>query len=124
MLVDWFLDPALVFSGGPVVSTEPLLINTPGALALRPEATTSIPDLFLASDCVRCDVDLATMEGDHEAARAAANASHDASGGSEPHAPTGKRVEGPVFTGEKQHDYAHERHGSRTVTAPGPKGRP
>src|SRR3546814_19661193 len=66
MLVDWFLDPALVFSGGPVVSTEPLLINTPGALALRPEATTSIPNLFPASDYVRCDVDLATMEGANE----------------------------------------------------------
>src|SRR3546814_1654828 len=86
MLVDWFLDPALVFSGGPVVSTEPLLINTPGALAQRPEATTSIPNLFLASDYVRCAVDLATMEGANEAARAAANAILDASGSSEPHA--------------------------------------
>src|SRR3546814_3922113 len=76
MLVDWFLDPALVFSGGPVVSTEPLLINTPGALAQRPEATTSIPNLFLASDYVRCDVDLATMEGANEAARAARSEEH------------------------------------------------
>src|SRR3546814_8557562 len=96
MLVDWFLDPALVFSGGPVVSTEPLLINTPGALALRPEATTSIPNLFLASDYVRCDVDLATMEGATEAARAAENAILAVSGSSETPATLGK-------TGSEQH---------------------
>ena len=75
MLIDWVLDPAVVFrAGGRAVSTEPLLINTVGSLARRPSATTSISNLFLAADYVRCDIDLATMEGANEAGRQAANA--------------------------------------------------
>ena len=41
--------------------------------ALRPEAITGIPNLFLASDYVRTYTDLATMEGANEAARRAVN---------------------------------------------------
>src|SRR3546814_15745598 len=63
MLVDWFLDPALVFSGGPVVSTEPLLINPPGPLAQRPEATTYIPHRSLASDHSPCALALPHLPG-------------------------------------------------------------
>ena len=40
---------------------------------MRPEATTAIPNLFLASDYVRTYTDLATMEGANEAARRAVN---------------------------------------------------
>ena len=61
-------------------STEPLLINTAGRARQPPNATTSIPNLFLAADYVRCDVDLATMEGANEAGRQAANAILDAAG--------------------------------------------
>src|SRR3546814_17049660 len=90
MLVDWFLDPALVFSGGPVVSTEPLLINTPGALALRHEATTSIPKLFLARAYLRCDGDPATMEDANGSARDAAKQPPTAPAPRGPPAPLGK----------------------------------
>ena len=111
MLIDWFLDPALVFGSGPVASTEPLLINTPGALAIRPEATTSIPNLFLAADYVRCDVDLATMEGANEAARAAANAILDATGSNEPRATLGTLWEAPVWEINKAIDDQQYRSG-------------
>jgi uncharacterized protein with NAD-binding domain and iron-sulfur cluster len=104
MLLDWFLDPALVFGSGPVGSSEPLLINTPGALALRPTATTSIPNLFLAADYVRCDVDLATMEGANEAARAATNGILDAIGSNEPRAQIGTLWEAPIWDLNKQTD--------------------
>jgi uncharacterized protein with NAD-binding domain and iron-sulfur cluster len=52
---------------------EPLLVNTVNSWALRPEAFTRIPNLFLASDYVRTYTDLATMEGANEAARRAVN---------------------------------------------------
>jgi uncharacterized protein with NAD-binding domain and iron-sulfur cluster len=74
-IVDWFLDPSLVFngSGGPT-NEEALLINTAGSYQYRPDARTSIPNMFLAADFVRTNVDLATMEGANEAARRATNA--------------------------------------------------
>jgi hypothetical protein len=57
-----------------------LLVNLTGTWALRPEASTAIPNLFLASDYVRTYTDLATMEGANEAARRAVNAILDATG--------------------------------------------
>jgi hypothetical protein len=59
---------------------EPLLVNTVNSWALRPEAVTRIPNLFLASDYVRTNTDLATMEGANEAARRAVNGIIAASG--------------------------------------------
>ena len=53
------------------------LVNT---WALRPDAATRIPNLFLASDYVRTYTDLATMEGANEAARRAVNGLLDATG--------------------------------------------
>jgi 15-cis-phytoene desaturase len=74
-IVDWFLDPSLVFSGsGGPTNEEALLINTAGSWELRPRAKTSIPNMFLAADFVKTNVDLATMEGANEAAREATNA--------------------------------------------------
>jgi uncharacterized protein with NAD-binding domain and iron-sulfur cluster len=76
MLVRYMLDPAIHWPDGPnapAASSEPLLINTAGSYASRPTATTRIPNLFLASDYVRTNIDLATMEGANEAGRAAAN---------------------------------------------------
>jgi uncharacterized protein with NAD-binding domain and iron-sulfur cluster len=58
---------------GVAVNLEPLLINTPGSWACRPDAVTEIENLFLASDYVRTYTDLATMEGANEAARRAVN---------------------------------------------------
>ena len=59
-------------------NSEPLLVNHVETWALRPEATTAIPNLFLASDYVRTHTDLATMEAANEAARRAVNGLLDA----------------------------------------------
>ena len=59
---------------------EPLLVNLVNTWGLRPEAYTRIPNLFLASDYVRTNTDLASMEGANEAARRAVNCIIDVSG--------------------------------------------
>jgi uncharacterized protein with NAD-binding domain and iron-sulfur cluster len=72
-----FVDPAIKFSavpGGTNTSEEPLLINTVDSLKDRPQAKTLVDNLFLASDYVVTNTDLATMEGANEAARRAVNA--------------------------------------------------
>ena len=80
-LHSWFLDPDIQLSGsgsGLLTNAEPLLVNLVNTWALRPEAATRIPNLFLASDYVRTYTDLATMEGANEAARRAVNGLLDA----------------------------------------------
>ena len=80
-LHSWFLDPDIEkdpIRAGFLNNSEPLLVNLVGTWALRPEATTAIPNLFLASDYVRTHTDLATMEGANEAARRAVNGLLDA----------------------------------------------
>ncbi|GDX82005.1 phytoene dehydrogenase [Deltaproteobacteria bacterium] len=69
-----FLDPAIEFPlpDAPTNKT-PLLVNIPDSWRDRPEATTAIPNLFLASDYVRTITDLASMEAANEAARRAVN---------------------------------------------------
>jgi uncharacterized protein with NAD-binding domain and iron-sulfur cluster len=62
------------------INIEPLLVNLVNTWQLRPEAATRIPNLFLASDYVRTNTDLATMEGANEAARRAVNGIIGASG--------------------------------------------
>jgi 15-cis-phytoene desaturase len=52
---------------------EPLFINTVGSWPYRPDELTDIPNLVLASDYVRTNTDLATMEGANESARRAVN---------------------------------------------------
>lgn len=84
LLVDWFLDPALVEVDGAsethgetvegVENRSPLLINTAGTLRNRPPADVGIENLTLASDYVRTNSDLASMESANEAGRRAANA--------------------------------------------------
>lgn len=75
-IVSWFLDPGVRWdsSRGRNTNDTPLLINTAGSLHNRPDARTSIPNLFLAGDYVRTDIDLATMESANESARAAVTA--------------------------------------------------
>jgi uncharacterized protein with NAD-binding domain and iron-sulfur cluster len=74
-----FLDEDITFPNpSATANAEPLLINTAGSWADRPDATTRVPNLFLASDFVRTYTDLATMEGANEAARRAVNAILDA----------------------------------------------
>jgi 15-cis-phytoene desaturase len=80
-LLSWFLDPDIQFPNpSAVANLEPLLINTAGSLKYRPEATTEIPNLLLASDYVKTYTDLACMEGANEAARRAVNGILDHSG--------------------------------------------
>jgi uncharacterized protein with NAD-binding domain and iron-sulfur cluster len=81
-LADWFLDPAIVHPNPTeAMNLEPLLVNTAGSWAIRPEAELpEVENLFLASDYVRTFTDLATMEGANEAARRAVNAILEASG--------------------------------------------
>jgi uncharacterized protein with NAD-binding domain and iron-sulfur cluster len=73
-VVGWFLDPSLTFEGGrPPRNEEPLLVNTVGSWENRPEAVTTIANLFLAADFVRTHTDVASMEAANEAARRAVN---------------------------------------------------
>lgn len=73
-VVTWFLDPSIEFPApNETTNADPLLINTIGSLQYRPEATTEVPNLFLASDYVRTHTDLASMEAANEAARRAVN---------------------------------------------------
>jgi uncharacterized protein with NAD-binding domain and iron-sulfur cluster len=75
----WFLDEAIEFPNpSGATNAEPLLVNTKGSWADRPDAATRIPNLLLAADYVRTYTDLATMEGANEAARRAVNAILDA----------------------------------------------
>ena len=80
-LHSWFLDPDITKDPtrpAHLTNGEPLLVNLTDTWALRPDATTGIPNLFLASDYVRTYTDLATMEGANEAARRAVNGLLDA----------------------------------------------
>ena len=78
----WFLDPSIVYPNPTqAMNLEPLLVNTAGSWAHRPTAALpEVENLFLASDYVQTDTDLATMEGANEAARRAVNAVLDATG--------------------------------------------
>jgi uncharacterized protein with NAD-binding domain and iron-sulfur cluster len=81
----WSLDPDIRHSkDGTSANEEPLLVNLVDTWKLRPEAVTKIPNLFLASDYVRTNTDLATMEAANEAARRAVNGILAASGSSAP----------------------------------------
>jgi hypothetical protein len=85
--LDWFLDPAISKMASPegaktLSNKTPLLINRINTWALRPLAYTAIDNFFLASDYVRTNTDLATMEGANEAARRATNALLDRDGSS------------------------------------------
>ncbi|MEV7285556.1 FAD-dependent oxidoreductase [Streptomyces sp. NPDC093252] len=81
----WFMDPAVTGLGGPdPQNREQLLVHPTGTWYHRPTARTRVPNLFLAGDYVRTDVDLATMEGANESARHAVNALLDADGSAAP----------------------------------------
>lgn len=74
---DWFLDPDIVTPDeerpSKTINLEPLLVNQVNTWHLRPQAHTRIHNLYLASDYVQTNTDLATMEGANEAARRAVN---------------------------------------------------
>ncbi len=58
---------------GKLTEREPLLVNNVNTWNLRPSANCGITNLFFASDYVKTNTDLATMEGANEAARKAVN---------------------------------------------------
>jgi uncharacterized protein with NAD-binding domain and iron-sulfur cluster len=104
-LLSWFLDPDIQFPNpSAVTNAEPLLINPAGSLQYRPEASTEIPNLFLASDYVRTYTDLATMEGANEAARRSVNAIIDASGSNATKAQIWPFQEPEIFKPMREYD--------------------
>jgi uncharacterized protein with NAD-binding domain and iron-sulfur cluster len=105
-VVDRFLDPAIEFGpdGTPVDNAEPLLINTVDSWAKRPDAVTKIPNLVLASDYVKTNTDLATMEGANEAARRAVNGVLDVTGWSGARARIWTIPEPPLFAFARAED--------------------
>ena len=102
----WFLDPGIRWHAarGRNTNATPLLVNTVGSWASRPRARTRIPNLFLAGDYVRTDIDLATMEGANESARAATNALLDAAGSRADRATMYRLYDPPEFTALKAAD--------------------
>lgn len=74
LVVDWFLDPAIVETDEGLENRSPLLVNTVGSLRNRPPADVDVGNLTLAGDYVRTNTDLASMESANEAGRRAANA--------------------------------------------------
>ena len=104
-IMRWFLDPSILYPNpSKAANLEPLLINTVGSLADRPEAYTEIPNLFLAADYVRSHTDLACMEAANEAARRAVNALLDRAGSPAPRAAVWPLKEPAIFTRWKQWD--------------------
>ncbi|MBV9390153.1 MAG: FAD-dependent oxidoreductase [Chroococcidiopsidaceae cyanobacterium CP_BM_ER_R8_30] len=86
------------------VNLEPLLVNLVNTWQIRPEAYTRIPNLFLASDYVRTNTDLATMEGANEAARRAVNAIISVSGSNAPLCKIWDLKEPEIFAPWRQRD--------------------
>ncbi|NDZ94172.1 NAD(P)-binding protein [Streptomyces sp. SID6673] len=72
-IVTWSLDPGVTWSPQ-IANATPLMVNTAGSYQHRPNAYTTIPNLFIGGDHVRTNIDLATMEGANESGRRAANA--------------------------------------------------
>jgi uncharacterized protein with NAD-binding domain and iron-sulfur cluster len=81
-LVARHLDRNVLFTHGqPCDNTTPLLVHPPSSYYDRPGADIrGVENLFLASDYVKTNTDLASMEGANEAARRAVNAILDAEG--------------------------------------------
>ena len=77
------LDENVIFGPDGCTNTTPLLVHPPGSWFDRPPADLSIDNLFLASDYVKTNTDLASMEGANEAARRAVNAILDTDGSAE-----------------------------------------
>jgi hypothetical protein len=77
-----------VTDDAPARNDEPLFVNTPGSWHDQPEATTAIPNLFLAGAYVRTDAGLGvdSMDSAAESGRRAANGVLTAAGSDQPRA--------------------------------------
>lgn len=74
MCLGWHLDGDIHLGHPWASNAEPLLVNRVNSWTLRPDAYSLIPNLYLASDYVRTNTSMATMEAANEAARRAVNA--------------------------------------------------
>ncbi|MEY4926449.1 MAG: hypothetical protein RI894_885, partial [Bacteroidota bacterium] len=77
IVIGYYLDEAITFNkeqGNRAENASPILVNTVNSWHLRPTAHTQISNFFIASDYVKTNTDLATMEGANEAAKRAVNA--------------------------------------------------
>jgi geranylgeranyl pyrophosphate synthase len=113
-LVGWFLDPDITPDRAhptQLTNKEPLLVNLADTWRLRPDATTAIPNLFLASDYVRTYTDLATMEAANEAARRSVNGILDASGHPGPPCELWPLTQPPILAPLREHDASRFRQG-------------
>lgn len=103
-----------------LVNHEPLLINTVNSWAERPDAfLPGLDNLFLASDYVRTNTDLATMEGANEAARRAVNCIIETAGAKAPYCEVWDLHEPSFFKPLKWFDEWRYRHGMPYGKAPG-----
>jgi uncharacterized protein with NAD-binding domain and iron-sulfur cluster len=118
-LASAFLDEDISFPNpSATANAEPLLINTAGSWADRPDAVTRVPNLFLASDFVRTHTDLATMEGANEAARRAVNGIIAATRSSAPRCEVWKLTEPAIFGPARTLDRLRWRLGHRPAKPP------
>jgi 15-cis-phytoene desaturase len=99
-------------------NAEPLYITTVGAWAARPDATTAIPNLFLAADYVRTTVDFASAEGADEAGRRAANGVLAAANSDAPRVRLWPRVEPLIFAPLRMLDHWRFVRGQIQMTLP------
>jgi uncharacterized protein with NAD-binding domain and iron-sulfur cluster len=117
ILHSWFLDPAIRWdpARGRNRNDEPLLVNTVGSWDKRPEAGTAIPNLLMAGDHVKTDVDLATMEGANESAREAVNVLLERSGSKAAPAQKYRLYDPPEFEAAKAVDRELYRAGRKNL---------
>ncbi|MBC2878555.1 MULTISPECIES: hydroxysqualene dehydroxylase [Streptomyces] len=122
LLETWYLDEAITEDGsGGLRDDDPFLMNTAGSWDLRPEATTAVPNLFLAADHVRTysNIDFASMETANEAGRRAAGAILAAAGGTGggggAEVRTFRGYEAPEFAAARALDRQRWRQGLRHV---------
>src|SRR5262249_40393945 len=105
-LLDWNLEMDVVTDPktGRKMNREPLLVNYVCTWDKRPDAFTLIPNLFLASDYVQTNTDIACMEGANEAARRAVNRIIADSGIKAPYCKIWKLREPWIFWLWRRHD--------------------
>ncbi|MBJ7328448.1 MAG: FAD-dependent oxidoreductase [Solirubrobacteraceae bacterium] len=113
-LHSWQLDPGVKYdaaAGGFTQNDDRLMINTAGGWADRPDNRTKIPNLYLAGDYTKTNVNLATMEGANESGRKAANAILQDSKVAGTPARTWNLYQPPIFDAAKQLDRVRYRLG-------------
>ncbi|WP_459548872.1 hydroxysqualene dehydroxylase [Nocardia sp. X0981] len=108
-LHSWFLDPGIRWDSarGENTNADPLLINTAGSWEARPQPHGGVENLYLAGDYVRTNIDLATMEGANESARAAVNALLDVTGSDAPRCRTYTLYRAPELEPLRRADADH-----------------